>query len=93
MGTTERLVVDLPSDVVTTLREAVQRGDFDSESEAVSAILRIWHGDADIEGNLGTIRTRVAKGLAEADAGEFVDANEVHAELRAKIKSASHRGG
>jgi predicted transcriptional regulator len=31
--------------------------------------------------------------LAEADAGELVDAGEVHAELRAKIKSVSHRRG
>jgi Arc/MetJ-type ribon-helix-helix transcriptional regulator len=91
MGSTERLIVDLPSDLVATLREAVQRGDFGSESEAVSAILQVWHGDAEAEADMEQIRAGVAEGLIEADAGELIEAGKVHAELRAKIGSVTNR--
>jgi Arc/MetJ-type ribon-helix-helix transcriptional regulator len=93
MGTTERLIVDLPSDLVATLREAVERGDFGSESEAVSAILRVWHGDGEADDDIEQIRARVAEGLVEADAGELIEADEVHAELRARIRSVTNRRG
>ena len=93
MGTTERLVVDLPSDLVATLREAVQRGDFGSESEAVSIILRVWHGDGEVQEDIEEIRAKVAAALAEADAGELVEADEVHAKLRAKIRSVAKQRG
>jgi Arc/MetJ-type ribon-helix-helix transcriptional regulator len=91
MPTTERLIVDLPSDLVATLREAVQRGDFSSESEALSAILRVWQSDGELGDDLGQLREMVAEGLAEADAGQFIDADEVHAELRAQIKAVADR--
>jgi len=91
MGKTERLTVDLPSELVATLREAVQRGDFGSESEAVGAILRVWGGNGDFVDDLESLREMVGEGLAEADAGDVVDADEVHAELRGRIKAIADR--
>jgi Arc/MetJ-type ribon-helix-helix transcriptional regulator len=93
MGTTERLVLDLPSEIVAALREAVRRGDFRSESEALSAIVKAFGGDIDFEEDIGEIRAQIAEGLAEADVDEVVSANEVHAELRAKIKAIADRRG
>ena len=89
MGATERLVVDLPSELVARLREAVQRGDFGSESEALSNMIRVWHDNGDDD--LRELRQIVAEGLVEADAGQFVDAAEVHAGLRASIKAIADR--
>jgi Arc/MetJ-type ribon-helix-helix transcriptional regulator len=93
MGTTERLVLDLPSEIVAVLREAVQRGDFHSESEALSAIVRAFGGDIDFEEDIEEIRAGIAEGMAEADADEVISANEVHAELRAKIKAIADQRG
>ena len=91
MATTERLVVDLPSDLVAMLRDAVQRGDFSSESEALSAILRFWSGNGELEEGVDYLREVIAEGLAEADADDVIDADEVHAELRARVKAVADR--
>jgi Arc/MetJ-type ribon-helix-helix transcriptional regulator len=93
MGTTERLVLDLPSEIVAVLREAVRRGDFHSESEALSAIVRAFGGDIDFEEDIAEIRTHIAEAMAESDADEVISANEVHAELRAKIKAIADQRG
>jgi Arc/MetJ-type ribon-helix-helix transcriptional regulator len=93
METTERLVLDLPSDLVAILRDAVQRGQCGSESEALSAILRVLQDDRGIDEDVDKIRARVAEGLAEADAGEVIGADEVHAELRAQIKAVVDQRG
>jgi antitoxin ParD1/3/4 len=92
MSTTERLVVDLPSDLVAGLRESIRSGAFTSESEAIETLLRTWYGaDGIEEPDIETLRAFVAEGLAEADAGRLIDADEVHAELRARIKAIADR--
>lgn len=92
MGTTQRLVVDLSSDLVEGLRNSVKAGAFASESEAIEILLRSWYGpDEAGEPDIETLRAFVAEGLAEADAGHLIDADTVHAELRARIKAISDR--
>ena len=92
MGTTERLVVDLPSDLVEGLRDSIKAGAFASESEAIEALLRSWYSPDDIsEPGIETLRAFVAEGIAEADAGHVIDADKVHAELRARIKAIADR--
>jgi Arc/MetJ-type ribon-helix-helix transcriptional regulator len=93
METTERLVVELPSDLVAMLRQAVERGDFSSERDALSSILRAWHDDDEIDREIEAIRANVAEGLAEAASGEFIEADDLHAELRAHIKAIADRRG
>jgi hypothetical protein len=66
---------------------------FSSESEAHSAIVRALGGDVDVDDDIEEIRTRIAEGVAEADADEVIGANEVHAELRAKIKAIADQRG
>jgi Arc/MetJ-type ribon-helix-helix transcriptional regulator len=89
MGTTERLVVDLPSDLVTAVRNAVRSGAFASESKVLEAILRAWRGDDGVEEpDIETVRAFVAEGIADADAGRFVDADEMFERLRARLISA-----
>ena len=85
MGTTERLVVDLPADLVAGLRDSVRAGDFSSESEALEAMLRVFLSrDGVEEPDIETLRAFVAEGIAEADAGRFVDGEEMFARLRAR---------
>jgi Arc/MetJ-type ribon-helix-helix transcriptional regulator len=92
MSTTERLVLELPADLVATLRTIVKSGAFASKSELVGTVLQAWWGPDDLtEKELDEVRSLVAEGLAEADAGRFIDADEVHAELRARIRAIADR--
>jgi Arc/MetJ-type ribon-helix-helix transcriptional regulator len=92
MNATERLELELPADLVATLRVIVKSGAFASESELVSTVLQAWYGSDDLsEKDLDEVRIAVAEGLAEADAGKFIAADEVHGELRARIKAIADR--
>ena len=95
MGTTERLVVDLPSDLVAAVRDAVQSGVFASESEVLEAVLRAWHGHGEAEEpDIETLRAFVAEGIADADAGRLVDGEEMFERLRARYSAiAADRAG
>jgi antitoxin ParD1/3/4 len=89
MGTTERLVVDLPSELVEGLRDSVRSGTFASESDAIAALLRPWYGHEGVEEpDIETLRAFVAEGIADADAGRVSDSEDVYARLRARIEAA-----
>jgi antitoxin ParD1/3/4 len=89
MGTTEKLVVELPSELVKGLRDSVRSGAFASESEAIETLLRSWYGpDGVEEPDLETLRAFVAAGIADADAGNFVDADEVFGRLRQRYSAS-----
>jgi antitoxin ParD1/3/4 len=80
MASTERRVVELPSELVAALRHAVQTGPFASESELLTSLLRAWQGDDHLtDEELEDLRAAVAEGLADMEAGRLVDADEVHA--------------
>jgi antitoxin ParD1/3/4 len=86
MGTTERLVVELPSDLVAGLRASVRSGAFGSESEAVEMLLRTWYGDDSVhEPDIKTLRAFVAEGIADAEAGRLSGAEEVYTRVLARI--------
>jgi antitoxin ParD1/3/4 len=89
MASTERLVVELPSDLVAALRHAVQSGPFASESEVLTTVLRASQGDNSLtEAELEEVRAAVAEGLADAEAGRFVDADEMFKELHARYSGS-----
>ena len=92
MNTTETLTIKLPSHLIEGLRNSVKSGAFSSESEGIELLLRTWYGPEGIqEPDIETLRAFVAKGLAEADAGNVVDADQVHTELRERIKAIADR--
>ena len=92
MDTTERLVIDLPKELVDRLRERVVAGEFKSESQAVEELLKAAYVvDAYDEGELEEIRAAVAEGVADADAGRLIPAEEVYAGLRAQIKAIAEK--
>ena len=92
MDTTERLVLDLPKELVERLRERVVSGEFKSESQAVEELLKVAYvDDVSDEGELADIRAAVAEGIADADAGRLIPADEVYAALRARIKAVAEK--
>jgi antitoxin ParD1/3/4 len=93
MGAIVRFTVDLPSDLVSDMRKAVQSGDFASESEMIRQLWEAWRSGDEFEGEeLEEVRAAVAEGIAEADAGRVIEAEDVHAELRTRIKAIEDRG-
>lgn len=90
MDTTERLVIDLPSELVAKLRELVASGEFKSESHVVETFLKsAYYGEGDEmdDDELAEVRAAVAEGAADVEAGRFIEADEVFRELREQIKT------
>ena len=85
MASTEQLTVELPAELVAALRNSVRSGAFASESEAVETLLRTWFGpEGTEEPDIETLRAIVAEGIADADVGRFVEADEMFDELRVR---------
>ena len=86
MGTTERLVLDLPSRLVASLRESVRSGAYPSESAAIEELLAAWYGpEGTEEPPIELLRTFVAEGVADADAGRVSDAEDVYKRVLGRI--------
>ncbi len=94
MGANERLVVELPTDLVAGLRQAMQCAGFASESELVEFLLRTWCGESGAdEPDLETLRAFVAEGMADAEAGRLVPAEDVYARVRQQIEAVATNKG
>jgi Arc/MetJ-type ribon-helix-helix transcriptional regulator len=92
MDTTERLVIDLPKELVDKLRERVASGEFQSESQVVEAVLKSgYYGGEPDEEQLQEIRAAIAEAEADIAAGRVYEADDVHAKLRAIIKENTTR--
>ncbi len=90
MAATERLVIDLPAELVAGLRDSVRSGAFGSESAVVEALLRTWYGRHEVaEPDTEALRALVAEGIADVAAGRFSDAEEVYARVRARIEAVA----
>ena len=86
MGTTERLVLDLPSHLVAGLRELVRSGAYPSESAAIEELLTTWYGpDGTKEPPIEILRAFVAEGIADSEAGRVSNAEEVYERVLARI--------
>jgi Arc/MetJ-type ribon-helix-helix transcriptional regulator len=88
MGTTERLVLDLPSHLVASLRESVRSGAYPSESAAIEELLAAWYGlEGTEEPPIELLRTFVGEGVADADAGRVSDAKDVYERVLGRIET------
>jgi Arc/MetJ-type ribon-helix-helix transcriptional regulator len=94
MAATERLIVDLPSDLLRNLRNSVQAGEFASEGEAIEAVLRAWYPpDSVEEPDLEMFRASITEGIADADAGRVFDADEMFKRLHERIALIQGKNG
>jgi Arc/MetJ-type ribon-helix-helix transcriptional regulator len=88
MAKTERLTVDLPTHLVAGLRESVRSGAYHSESQAIEELLLVWFGpDGTKEPPIEQLRAFVAEGIGDADAGRFLDSDEVFDKLEARYET------
>ncbi|MFP5075764.1 type II toxin-antitoxin system ParD family antitoxin [Rhizobium sp. YIM 134829] len=61
----EDITLNLPDDVLDTIRSEVRSGAYASESEVVSAALRLFAEEQDHQAVLDAIRAKVAASLAD----------------------------
>lgn len=81
------LTVSLSPKQVTNLREAVQSGDYASNSEVVRDALRLWESRNEWrEVQLAALKKAHAEGLASGP-GMVVDAAQLLAEFKAEARS------
>lgn len=87
MGNVEKISVALPPDMVTTLREAVESGEYASASEVIREALRAWKFRRKIETlELDELRRLAHEGI---ESGPSIDAELVFARLRSKYQSST----
>mgnify|MGYP000950584970 CR=1 FL=1 len=86
MATVEKISIALPPDMVATLREAVDSGEYASASEVVRDALRDWKLKRKVETlEVDELRRLIQEG---ADSGPAIDADLVFARLRAKYRKS-----
>lgn len=82
MSSVERLTITLPTEMATTVRDAVAGGEYASASEVIRQALRDWMRVHDTERrDLEALRTAIRAGL---QSGNAIPAEEVFAALRAR---------
>jgi len=83
MATVERLSITLPAEMVASLRQTVEGGQYASTSEVIREALREWTRKRDEDRrDLDALREAVMIG---DDSGRGVQADEVFSELRQLI--------
>ena len=64
MAVAEKLNVELPAEMLRTIRESVESGEFGSESEALQEAVRAWQREReDHERQLEEIRAKIDRSL------------------------------
>ena len=88
MGKVEKISVSLPHDMVESINDAVESGDYATVSEVVRDALRRWESDRAHDQAIKTyglerLRQMVQEGI---DSGPSIDAEEVFAQVRARLE-------
>jgi antitoxin ParD1/3/4 len=91
MANIEKISISLPRDMIDTMKDAVERGDYATTSEVVRDAMRDWQKkeivaryEALRPKSLAELRRMVQKGIDSLDRGEGTPAEEVFARLKAK---------
>ena len=94
MGKVEKISVSLPKEMVETVNQAVESGDYATASEVVREALRKWESDRAYDRAIKTyglerLRSLVREGM---ESGPAPDADEVFAEVKARLEHKWGRG-
>ena len=73
--------VEFPNDVSDFVKNLVATGRYESEQAAVAAGLRLLKSQEEL-------RSEVAEGFAQIERGQWVDGEELFAELQSEIDAA-----
>lgn len=79
MQAAEKLSITLPAEMVRVIRDKVSTGAYGSNSEIIREALRGW---MERERRLELLDRAVAQGIADAEAGQTQEIDEVRAEIR-----------
>ena len=95
MSTIERVTITIPSEMVTTLKAAVEGGEYASTSEVVREALRDWKAKRETQlQDLTDLKADIDKGLADVAAGRITDfsADRIIARGRTLLAARSTSG-
>lgn len=87
MSSVEKISVALPSEMVASVRAAVESGEYSDASEVICDALRGWNLNKQVE--LDELRRLVREG---AESGPGVEAASVFARLRQKYTAMNSSG-
>lgn len=80
----EKLSITLPAEMVRLIREKVDRGVYASNSEVIREAMRGW---MERESRLAALDAAIARGVADAQAGQVQDVETVRQELGKRFES------
>lgn len=86
MQSAEKLSITLPPEMASFIRQKVNSGLYGSNSEIIREALR---GMMDRDRRLERLDTAIAQGVADAEAGQVQDIDDVRAELRGRFAVGS----
>jgi antitoxin ParD1/3/4 len=82
----EKFSVTLPGEMARVIHERVSSGNYGSVSEVIRDAMRAW---LQRERRLAALDAALARGIAELDAGQGQDAEQVRKELRERLSAKS----
>ncbi len=96
MANIEKLSISLPSEIVDFVKDAVERGEYATVSEAVREALRDWQQEnaykrAVKSYGLTKLRAMVKEGVDALDRGEGIPSAKVREELTSRYRAMAKR--
>ena len=82
----EKFSVTLPGEMARVIHERVNSGNYGSVSEVIRDAMRAW---LQRERRLAALDAALTRGIAELDAGQGQDAEQVRQELRDRLSAKS----
>ena len=82
----EKFSVTLPGEMARVIHERVSSGNYGSVSEVIRDAMRAW---LQRERRLAALDAALARGIAELDAGQGQDAEQVRKEVRERLSVKS----
>ena len=82
----EKFSVTLPGEMARVIHERVSSGNYGSVSEVIRDAMRAW---LQRERRLAALDAALTRGIAELDAGQGQDAEQVRKELRERLSAKS----
>jgi Predicted transcriptional regulators containing the CopG/Arc/MetJ DNA-binding domain len=95
MSRTERLTISLPADMVATLKEVVEQGDYPCASSVIYEALHEWKMKRAVQmQELAALRADIQKGMDDIAAGRTYpfDPNEITRRGRELLRKRTNSG-